>query len=150
MSDLLMAIAILFFIIVLSASLWNRSVNSMRLKEERNEMENLVLLISDQLIKGLGIPSDWNKTNVVAIGLAKEDNILDPVKVSNFINLGTNKTKNILGIGNYNFIFRLRDINENILVEYGTPPINSNEVIIVRRVVLYQGRPTIMDFGLWK
>lgn len=150
MSDFLIAIVILFIIIALSASIWNRSVSNLRLKEERTEMENLAISITDQLIRNFGIPGDWNKTNVMVIGLAKEDNVLDSEKVTNLINLEKDKTKTLLAVRNYNFIFRLRNISENILVEYGDLPTNAKEVVIVRRIILYKGRPSIMDFGLWE
>jgi hypothetical protein len=150
MSDFIMASVIVIFIIILSVSIWNRNVNSLKSKEERSGMESLVLSISDQLIRSPGIPSDWNKNNVLAIGLAAEDNTLDAAKVYNFTSLDIDKTKNLLGIGNYNFIFRLRNTSETVLVEYGDLPIDGKEVVILRRIVLFEGLPTIMDLGLWK
>jgi len=149
MSDFLIGLVIFLVVIALATSVWGKNIYNMGLKEKRSEMETLVLLISDQLVKSSGIPEDWNSTNIAAIGLAESDNVLSPAKVSNFINLENEKTKNLLGIRNYNFIFRLRNMSENILVEYGNIPVNEKESVIIRRIVLYQGRPAIMDFGLW-
>ena len=150
MSDFLIGIVILFIIIALSALAWNKTVENLKLKEERSEMESLAISITDQLIRDFGIPGDWNETNVMSIGLAEEDNVLDPEKVSTFTNLEKDGTKTLLGIRNYDFIFRLRDSDENILLEYGDVPINAKDVVIIRRLVLYEGQPTIMDLGLWK
>jgi hypothetical protein len=149
MSDFLMGLVIFLIIVAISVSLWNKNVYNMGLKEKRTEMENLVLLISDQMVKSSGIPGDWSSTTVAAIGLSKSDNVLDSSKVSNFVGLSKEKTKALLGIRNYNFIFRLRSTNETILVEYGDLPSDASESVIGRRVVLYEGGSTIMDFGLW-
>lgn len=149
MSDFLIGVVILIFIIVISAPIWGRTVENIRIKEERSEMENLVLSISDQMVKSPGMPSDWNRTNIKSIGLAEEDNVLDSMKVSNFTSLGADKTKYLLGIENYNFIFRLRNTNEIIFVEYGSLPITASEVVIIRRIVLYENLPTMMEFGVW-
>ena len=150
MSDFLVSIVIILVIITTSALIWNRSVDNLRVKEIRTEMENVAISISNQLIRGFGVPADWNQTNVVELGLAYRDNVLDSKKVSNFISLGKDKTKTILGIGNYNFIFQLRDINENILAECGDLPTNAEEAVVVRRIVLYQNQPTMMDWGVWR
>lgn len=152
-ADFLIAVVILILIIQTSVSLWNRIVNSLRVRETRTEMENLALAISDLLVKSSGLPGDWNSTDVITIGLAGEDNVLDPGKVSSFTGLDSDTTKELLGIKNFEFLFRLKNTDGGDLI----PPHNSTEsipanaeVVNIRRLVLYDGNRAYMDFGLLK
>jgi len=150
MIDFFFAIIILIFIIELYISGWGRSVLGIGLKEQRNEMELLALEISDMFIKSSGIPGDWNESTVLAIGLAQKDHILDPDKVDEFTDLSIDKTKELLGISNLDFYFKLDYVQGENIEEYGSSPTNSEEIVVVRRLVLYNNREAFMEIWLWK
>ena len=127
-------------------------------QKEINRIEELALSISDALIRTQGYPEDWNETNVINIGLASEENILNESKVRIFIeNLSDDVIMHRFGAGDCKFYFELRDINGEIFEiesgvnatkgEYPTSPEIS---IPVERFVLYRNRPSKILFILWK
>ena len=150
MIDFFLAVVILIFIIGFYISTWGSTIIAIQMKSDRTEMENIIFGISDLLIKSEGLPGDWNESNVIVIGLAKEDHVLDENKVSSFVTLPIDKTKKLLGIVNFNFFFRLKNIDGTILEDYGNYPIDAEEVIVSRRLVLYNNEIINMEFGLWK
>jgi len=150
MIDFFFAIIILVFLIELYFSGWGRSVLGIGLKEQKNEMEILALQITDMFVKSPGVPSDWNQTNVLAIGLAQEDHILDTDKVNKFTNLSVDKTKQLLGISDLNFYFKLDYVQGDNIKEYGSVPVNSEEIVLIRRLVFYEEKKAFMEMYLWK
>ena len=148
--DLFLAIVIFIFVVQLYMMTWGRSALGVTAKVDRTEMEKLTLDVSDLLIKSRGLPTHWNETTVSVIGLAEEDHVLDGNKTSTFVNLDVGKTKGLLGIENLNFTFTLKDENGIVLEDYGSHPIDAEEVVILRRLVLYDNNITFMEFGLWK
>ncbi len=150
MIDFFFAIIILIFLIELYISGWGRTVLSTGLKEQKNEMQLLALEISDMFIKSPGIPGDWDESTVLAIGLAQNSHILDPKKVNEFTNIPINKTKELLGIGNLGFYFKLDYINGENIKEYGSKPIGAEEIVVVRRLVIYNSKEAFIEIWLWK
>ena len=59
------------------------------------------------------------------------------------------QTKNLLGIGSYDYKFRIKTLNGTILVESGKDTSTASEIVFMSRTVLYQGEVVKMEFGLW-
>jgi len=150
-TDFILAIIILIFILQLSFSLWNNEIESFRLKEKRTDMEKTALSIVDLLIRSPGIPEDWENGDMaeITLGLVKEDHVLDIGKVSKLFSSSIDNTKKLLGIENYDFFFVIKFTNGEVIEEYGTPAIDAREVIVARRLVLYNNTETYLNFGLW-
>lgn len=112
--DMVIAVFILSMVIVIYL---NFDINhALTGESEYNSLISEAKTISDYLV-GTGYPSDWNETNVVRIGLADDNNVLDTLKISTFENMTKNdydNTRNLLRT-KYDYIIFFRDYNQNIL-----------------------------------
>ena len=150
-TDFILAVIILIFIMVVSISMWKNEIDNLRLHERRTEMENLALSIADILVRSPGNPEDWELRDEVEItlGLANESHVLDKEKVSKLLTMSQDDVKNILGIDNFNFFIRITYPNNVLVEEYGTPPANAEEVVVTRRLVIYDDEESYFNFGLY-
>ncbi|MEM2955004.1 MAG: hypothetical protein QW625_03600 [Candidatus Nanoarchaeia archaeon] len=116
-----------------------------------NDIESLSLSISDILVRTKGIPEDWNETNVIAIGLASEENALNETKISYFFSMANSdyeRTKAIL-TGGYDFYFSLTDINGTSYGSIGSKE-NVSFVVPIERYCLYKNRVVKLEFAIVK
>ena len=150
-TDFILAMIILVFVLQIALSLWNNEIEDFRLKERRIEMEKLALGITDMLVRSPGNPGDWENRNIteITLGLAGEDHVLDIQKVSKLFTLPQDSVKKILGIENYDFFFAITFTNGEVIEEYGTSSADAKEVVVARRLVLYNNTETYLNFGLW-
>lgn len=150
-TDLITGLIILILIMMFSYSIWSKTVYDIRQKDINNEIEFITLSVSDFLLKYEGEPTDWElANNTISIGLAEEDHILDPDKVSAFINMNYSQAKKILGIGENEFLFRLKKTDGTVLNESGLAPSDTELAINIRRLVLYNNNPIYMEFMVWR
>ena len=150
-ADLVVGLTILILILQFGYSVWSKSVYDIRQKDDSNEIEIIALSISDFLLKYEGKPTDWEQTNnTITIGLAKEDHVLDSDKVSAFLNMNYTEAKKLLGIGENEFLFRLKKTDGTVINESDLIPSNPGLSVNVRRVVLYNDNATYMEFMVWR
>jgi hypothetical protein len=154
------AVSIVIFVLVVSVVLfaWNHVTQNSMYQVSLNVLENDALAMSDTLIRVPGMPEDWNASNVRVIGLASEENVLDPAKVLQFVGMDYNQTKRILGIGGYEFYFEVRHLNNTQMsingtgLTKGTNPSGkpgTRLVIPVERYVMLEGKIAKMEFHIW-
>lgn len=156
-ADFIISVIIFFTMVVLMIFSWNYTNQQNTYQQYFNDIENNALSVSDALIRVPGIPEDWNETNVISLGLASSDNVLGRTKITRFINLANDKTKNLLGIGNFEFYFELRYLNNTAIPLNSTanitkglyPFANASIIVPVERYVLYESTPSKMEFFLW-
>jgi len=139
--------------------------NSYTLKIDKQIDYNTNLLrayhITDLLTRFPGKPTSWEKYNepqlgsnpIEIVGLAREDRILDPTKVSGFINLEYDLSREILGITDYDYYFKLTHIDGtdfDPVIESGEI-INESEIVVtLTRYVIYNETEAVMEFWLQK
>jgi len=114
-----------------------------------DEVESLVLYVSDSLIRTKGSPEGWNTANVEIIGLASGENVLNATKVSYLLSMGNdeyNRTRTLLA-GGYDFFFGLTDINGTSLGTIGNKP-ESRMVVPIERYCLLNGRIVKLEFAI--
>lgn len=142
-------IAFFLFIAILSATIYTWNLYITRLNENRENSEMLIKAFqaTEGLIKTEGIPGNWNLNNVNLSGLGA-NRILSTEKINLFMNLPEDKIKNIFRIQLYNFNFTLKDKNGNILKNRGS--LTGQKFINVKRYVLYQNAPAILEFKIGK
>jgi len=147
--DFITSMAIFLLVLVTLYFVWNY-VNVQNMEQKTlDEIETTALAVSDSLIRTGGLPEDWNTTNVNIIGLAQEENVLDPEKVSYFLSMGSsnyNLTKNIL-TGKYDFFFSMTDLNGTSYGTIGSVPADRT-VVPVERYCSYKGRIVKVELAL--
>ena len=146
-----LTISIFVFISVVAAFLfaWGYIATEAQSVSRMSEMESMALSVSDALIRIPGYPPDWNETNVMVLGLADGENILNQTKVDRFVAMDYQKAKNILGTDWYHFHFTVSDTNRTLLATKGPYPSNATSVVPVERYVLYGSTPAIMNMLFW-
>ncbi len=124
-----------------------------------SDLESKVMQITDILVQNPGEPSNWedNAGSVKLIGLADTDRVLSEKKITEFSNIDYNITREKMGISGIDFYFVLKELNEGIVKINGnetkagrTPGLNSTQIIIIKRFVLYDEKERIAEFSLWK
>lgn len=146
--DLFIAFFLFMLLLSVTISTWNLYLIRLNENNENNEMIIKAFQTTDALVKSRGVPTLWNLTNVNLTGLAQSDRVLSTEKVDLFINLTESQIKDIFKIQLYSFSFSLKDIDENILIERGN--VTSERVVNVKRYVLYENEPAILEFKIGK
>lgn len=146
-------IAIVVFLILVTATIYTWNLYNIRFNEnlEYEKMELAAFQITDLLVKSPGHPTGWeeNPLNVGVIGLAQDDRVLSQDKITAFVNLDYNTTRERLKIKNYDYKFRVKDLSDNILQESGLD-FTGDTSIVLERYVLLNNEKTIMEFTLWE
>ena len=144
-------IALMVFIILITAIIINLNNYTSRLSYDQNKNEILITLfqVSDAFVKTSGIPSSWesNLTSLEVIGLADWDRNLSVNKVKNFTNLNYTRAQSFLDY--YNFYFRIMNSTNSSLVASGLV-FNGTSSVSTRRYVNYNGNEVIMELTLWE
>jgi hypothetical protein len=135
------------FILTLFLSFWYNGIYASNQAVVRNKMEYEMIAISDLLVESPGVPYYWesNTSNISALGLAREPNVLHPPKLSNFTNLSYGTLKSQLGLS-HEFYFYVQDTNGNRLYETGNASSGTTSSVVVYRYALLNGQ--IVKLGL--
>ena len=153
------AASVVIFITALAIAIFalNYTLNQNQSQIEMNMMENAAMSASDALVRQPGIPEDWDSSDVITLGLASQENILNESKLQNLLSLDNNTIKSLLGISNYNFYLEVRYANGSLAslptgegIVKGDPPSDASMVIPVERHVIYMGEIARMRLVLWK
>lgn len=151
--DFFFAVIILLIVIGMAATSWSRTVYLIDKNAEMRWMRRTGLAVADMMVRSPGVPSDWNSSNVMTIGLVDRTNVLDKEKVAEFNSVPKSKIQQLFGIGGYDFSFRVRAYNGTVLSDYGSAPSSAgdvSDVVVVRRLALYDGIPVRIEFGMWE
>ncbi len=150
-SEFLIVSVVLVILITAGVMMWNSTINRSNESMIREDMEMFAVSISDQLIKSHGMPTDWedDTTKIYSLGLAKENYVLDEKKVDIFVNMNYNQLKSLMGIGGYEFYFRLVYTNGTDIKTKGSSPTANSQTINSKRVVMFKNEIVYMDLMVW-
>ncbi|MFC2143497.1 hypothetical protein ACFLQN_03795 [Candidatus Aenigmatarchaeota archaeon] len=143
--DVLFAFMIFLIAIAFLMALWESRIDRLVENNDRNHLETLSLEIADRLIRTGGFPVDWetDPNNLITIGLASNDRIIDEEKLEAFFNLDYNTTRNLLNTMGYEFYFEFAGFTKGIY------PV-SEEIIFTQRIAIYDNEAELMSFYLWE
>ncbi len=153
-----LAASIVIFVTALALAMFSLdyTMNQNQLQLQSAMMENAAMSASDSLIRQAGVPQDWTAATVTTIGLASRDNVLDETKLQEFLDLDGNTTKNLLGIGNYEYYFDVRYPNGTLAslpgggqIVKGSYPSSATAIIPAERHVIYMEEIARMRLILW-
>ena len=147
-TDFVISIVIFFSVFALLIFSINNISSQNEIKRNFEDINNKISIVSESLVRTKGLPENWNSSNVILIGLASEENILNETKLNEFNNTEYQKIKEIFG---YDFYFNLTDsLNGTIYLEKGLqPPSNANLVVPVERYCLYRDRLVNLKLIFW-
>jgi hypothetical protein len=153
-----LAASIVIFVTALALAMFalNYTMNQSHLQLQSVMMENAAMSASDSLVRQAGVPQDWTAATVTTIGLASRENVLDETKLQEFLGLDGNTTKELLGIGNYDYYFDVRYPNGTIAslpggqqITKGSYPSSATAIIPAERHVIYMEDIARMRLILW-
>ncbi len=153
----LAASAIVFMLIfVMLAFAWYYVSEQSGQAADFSEMESRALSITDILVRSPGYPENWNESNVSSIGLADRENVLDPAKVTGFLNLDYNASRVLFGLRGEDYYFSVTYLNDSVVLYNGTSitkgrfPDSHSIIVPVSRSVLFAGTLAKLNFILYK
>ena len=114
--------------------------------ERNNEMESIILSVSNLLVKTSGNPDNWEDLGfeeINSIGFAERDHVLDNEKISKFYDMNSTyeNTTGLLGVRRYGFYLTMTNLTgEKIFLggedEFGIEPTAATDVHSVTRTGL--------------
>ncbi len=143
------SVSIVIFLIVLIPFMliWGYMYAENEEKRMFDDMETRAMSISDSLVRLGGVPDDWNATSVEVIGLASEENVLDPGKVSSFDSMNYSHVREVM-TKRYDYYLRISDINGSVYLEKGSLP-SDTTIVPVERYANYNDRIVRLQLYLW-
>ena len=152
------AVSMVIFItaLILVLSLWSYANSQTNEQLRQEKLQDLILTVSDVLVRSEGSPENWTKDDVKIIGLASREKVLDPDKISEFMQIPYDTARQLLGTGSFNFHFQLSHANETVMklggndIAIGLSPANTSIVAPVERYVLFNGEIVKARMVLWQ
>lgn len=158
--DLFIA-AVVFGILVTTIMLtWNEYNIRIEKHIDYNDLTIKAFHITDLLTQYPGKPTAWEKPRpfisplekkppITTIGLAYEEGIIDEYKLSEFLNMSYNETRDVFNIKLYDYYFKMIKIDGsdfNPKIEKGV--LKNKTIVSIRRLVLYNNDESILQFQL--
>lgn len=152
--DIFLAISVFFFLFVVAMFMWNDYVTDFTDRLTYEEAVIKAFHVSDIIVRSPGTPTAWegdvSKESLKVIGLADTDRQLTHDKVKNFTSLEPNKVRALFDMMPYKYYFKITDLDGDVLEESGETVTGEEEVINLKRFVLYKGEEAIVELTIWK
>ena len=162
-SEFLLAYFIFLMVLSIAFYMWDSTILDITQSEKIYGIEETCNDISEKLLRTQGNPKNWTSSNVLSVGLADENRILNPDKILNFVSMmnesGYEDNAYLMGAGKYDFYFNLTNlagnsiiINNKICVAGKIPTNDTEYIMTVRRTAILNNeivrvRVTLFDGG---
>lgn len=108
--DFVLGLVIFSIVLIIGFTLWDVSYRRSVWFYDIELMQDKALYASSKLLNTPGVPQDWDTTNVVMVGLKDNESLaLDADKILNFRRLGYNNSRELLGIGSFDYYINVTD-----------------------------------------
>ena len=151
--DFIMAASIFLLVVGIIYIYWIYS--SMQIEETKNinDMTDKAY-IATQVWFREGIPEYWDDNTVIDLGMennhrfnqTKMDFLNDSI---NPTNIGYNRTKTLIGLGSYDYFFRIYNSTDDTLFNFGLYPSNADNVVKVKRIGILNSSIVILEVLVW-
>lgn len=150
--DIFLALFVFFFLMIVALFMWNDYSTDLENRLTYEEAVIQAFHISDILVRSSGAPTNWEygTESLEVIGLADKDRQLTQNKVKSFADLEVDSVRILFNTVPYKYYFKITNLEDNILETAGETITGEEEVINLRRIVLYEGQEAIAEFALWK
>jgi hypothetical protein len=152
--DMLIAVLLFSFLVTVVMLTWYTYNQRLLVKLEREEAISKAIEITDLFVRTSGLPSEWNSTNVILIGLATSDRKISEDKAREFCNVSYDEARTIMNIP-YHFYFYVSSYTPGVGwekdVECGNQITeDTKKAVSFRRPVLYKDGLGTLGFILWR
>ena len=147
MPDFMGSILVFSVVITIFLFSWNSVESNQQTFSEEDQIRQDAYYTTTFMVSTPGYPENWNNSTVEIPGFASEaDNVLSAQKLVEFRNMSYDRQKELLGVRNFNLVFR-NDIieldSENL--EYGQKPVEASTVVPLTRNVLIEKSAGAVD-----
>ncbi len=108
--DFVISIAVFLFVLVIILPLFGYVSERVHASDERQDLENRLLFVSEALVKSTGYPPNWNSTTVVTAGFA-DAGALNITKIRNFLDMQYADAQNSMALAGVNFNISFTDLH---------------------------------------
>ncbi len=160
--DFTVSIVIFSAVLVLTFQLMDISYEKKSWFETNQIVVQDLMRKVDYLVRNPGVPSGWNEDNVVVVGFADSDHMLNLTKLIMFKHMDYSKQRALFGVGGDNFYIALKNSSNDIIQLDGEllyagklPPADANMLLVTKRFVYITNDsttkiPAILEGGIWK
>jgi hypothetical protein len=97
-----------------------------------------------------GTPEYWNVSDVIDLGLSN-DHRFNQTKMNFLSSMSYNRSKILLGISMYEFLFNVTNTTKYPIYSYGSYPSNAENVVKVKRAgLLDNGTIVFVEITVWE
>ncbi|MFH1722551.1 MAG: hypothetical protein ABH950_08120 [Candidatus Altiarchaeota archaeon] len=150
-TDFILGVTLFMLLFSLTFYFWDKSIYNIQKKEAIGDLLFRSQQMADILVMTQGTPNEWESDPEASesIGLVRDESrVLDFVKLNTFLGMNYSYSKEVLGIGTYDYQFELIDLKGNILNESGKPP-SGDFRVEVHRYIFYEDSPAIIKLNVW-
>ena len=143
-------VASFIFLLVISVLLIQWAHVSAQIDETRyiNNLIDKAYLASHVWFRE-GVPANWNKTNVISLGLQDEYEF-NQTKMNSLDDIGYEGVKALIGLEGLEFFFEVYDEENITQFSFGSIPVNSRDVIRIKRVGIFNETIVFIDTMVWR
>jgi len=151
--DFIIAASIFLLVIGIIYIYWIYS--SVQIDETRNinEMTKRAFTSSEVWFRE-GTPEYWDPNDVIDLGMENNKRFnqtkidylnksIDPT------NIGYDKTKTMIGLGGYEYFFRISNSTDDTLFNFGLYPNEAKNIVKVKRIGLLNGSIVVLEVLVW-
>lgn len=158
-TDLLIAAGVFILLITITIGTWDIYKIRLASRIEYDQMSMRGYHAIESLVRTPGYPENWEDlaaTNLDAVrmfGLADADHLINHNKLIALMSIqDTAKLKDILNIGPYSFLLRLKKPGptEQIIYSFGSKPTNEKAAVSLSRVVVYNDDVHLMEMIVYR
>ncbi|MDD5337299.1 MAG: hypothetical protein PHS02_02345 [Candidatus ainarchaeum sp.] len=158
-TDSILGVAVLAFITLLSAFIWNSAASGNSQAEKYNDLTLGAMAASDAIVLTSGDPANWNhlpaldEDSVAAIGLAKSRNVLDAKKLERMQALNSSNYtlfRDRMGIPLYNYSISVLSLNGTEIWETGIAPPEDAQRVRVERFAVLEKEVVKVAVEIWE
>lgn len=135
-TDFFFASMVFMLVLAYSSYTYYYYLGQFKAAEARKETEISSLAITDLMLKSPGNPVEWQDepNGTKAIGLAYEENIIDPEKLHALEMMDYNRSKELMGLST-DYYMRVRWVDGTVIMEKGEK--QNESAISMKRVAAY-------------
>ncbi len=114
--DFVLGFVIFSMVLIIGFTLWDVSYRRSVWFYDIELMQDKALYASSKLINTPGVPQDWDTSNVVMVGLKDNESLaLSTDKILGFRRIEYNRSKELLGIGSFDYYINVTDSSDKQL-----------------------------------
>ena len=146
--DFIVASSIFLLFVGILFVYWIYSNVQMEETQRMNDMIDKTYLASQVWFRE-GTPPDWDSTNVIDLGLQSAHRFNQSKMDIMNISLGYGRTKTLIGLGGYEYFFRIYNSTNDTIFNFGLYSSNPENLVKIKRVGILNGSLVTLEVMTW-